>query len=248
MSRWKAAAVHLAISFCIGLTLAGFLALTWYPPEYAWAMGGLGLLLILAAVDVCVGPLLTLVAWDTKKPSLRFDMAVIVLLQLAALGYGLYAIFQSRPVYAVFAGDRFQLLTAPDVPDAEGEHVKYAELRSLPVAGPKIIAAKPPSDESDRTTLMIAKAMGGAEYFNLPRYFVPYAELAAEAAGKARPIAALSQRGGEASETLSAFLRERKLESAQVGYLPLQGKAHNLTVLLDKATGEVLDIVAIDPR
>jgi hypothetical protein len=55
--------------------LGALLTLTWYPPAFALAMGGLGLISILACVDICLGPLLTLVLWDVNKSSLRFDMA-----------------------------------------------------------------------------------------------------------------------------------------------------------------------------
>jgi hypothetical protein len=88
MSRWKAFFLHFGISILVLSTIALLLALTWYPPTYIQSVGGLGLIFILAGVDVTLGPLLTLVVWNVKKPSLRFDMAVIILLQMLGIGYG----------------------------------------------------------------------------------------------------------------------------------------------------------------
>ena len=49
----------------------------WYPQPYFAAMGGATLILLLIGVDVVIGPLITLIVFDPKKKSLRFDLAVI---------------------------------------------------------------------------------------------------------------------------------------------------------------------------
>jgi hypothetical protein len=161
MSRWKASAIHLGISVLVISTLGALLAMTWYPPAYAWAMGGLGLIAILACVDVCLGPLLTLIVWDVKKPSLKLDMAVIVLIQMFGLGYGLYTIFMARPVYLVFAVDRFELVSAPDIPEGESEKAARAEFKSLPLANPRIVAAQMPIDSAERSSLLFSAMSRG---------------------------------------------------------------------------------------
>lgn len=247
MSRWKASALHLGISILLVSALAALLALSWYPPAYAWAMGGLGLIAILAGVDVGVGPLLTLVVWDARKPSLRFDMAVIVLLQALAFGYGVYAIFQARPVYLVFAKDRFELVTVANIPDGETEKASREEFRSLPLAGPEVIAAQEPADHAERERLMFAAVSGGADLAQLPRYYVPYAEMAAAAIRKARPLGPLMQRDPVTRDAVSAYLARKSLDPSGVKFLPLRAKRHDQTVLLDAATGNVLDILNVDP-
>lgn len=247
MSRWKASAIHLSISFFVILSLSGLLALSWYLPAYAWAMGGLGLIGILAGVDICLGPLLTLVVWNVKKSSLRFDMAVIVLFQLAGLGYGMYTIFLARPVYQVFAVSQFDLVGATDIPEGELEKAVRDEFKSLPVTGPKIIAARMPTDPIERNHLLFSSLRGGADLAQLPRYYVPYAELAPEAARKAKPLDALTQRDAATRDKLSAYLSSHDLDPAKVKFLPMRAKAHDQTVLVDADTGAVLGIVNIDP-
>lgn len=247
MSRWKAAVIHLGISASVVLALGLLLALTWYPPVYAWAVGGLGLIAILAGVDVCLGPLLTLVVWNVKKPSLRFDMAVIVCLQLLGLGYGVYSIFWARPVYMVFATDRFDLIAAADIPDGEQAKAEREEFKALPLTGPKIIAAKMPTDRAERNRLLFSALSGGADLPQVPRYYVPYAELATEAARKSLPLSQLMERDTETRDQLLAHLQSKELDPVKTRFLPLRAKKHDQTVLVDGSTGEILGFVNIDP-
>ena len=247
VSRWKASAIHLIISFLVILSLSALLSVAWYPPSYAWAIGGLGLITILAGVDVFLGPLLTLIVWDVNKPNLRLDMSVIIFIQAIGLSYGLYTIFLARPVYQVFAVSQFDLVSAVEIPMGESGKAVYDEFKSLPVSGPKIIAARLPIDPAERNQILFSSLHGGADLPQLPRYYVPYSEMAAEAARKAKPLEGLLQRDPATRDKLSSYLSGHDLNPAKVKYLPMHAKAHDQTVLLDADTGAVLGIVNVDP-
>ena len=60
----------------------------WYPTPYFAIDGGWQVLRILAGVDVVLGPLLTFIVFKIGKPSLKFDMSCIILMQIGALIYG----------------------------------------------------------------------------------------------------------------------------------------------------------------
>ena len=85
MTRWKASGIHLVISIAIAVAAVAAMLGVMYPWEYFQASGGFKLLTILLSVDVVIGPLLTLLVFKSGKPSLKFDLTVIALLQLAAL-------------------------------------------------------------------------------------------------------------------------------------------------------------------
>jgi len=247
MSRWQASSIHLGISLLIVITLGILLSLTWYPPQYAQAAGGLGLITILAGVDTCLGPLLTLVVWNIKKASLKLDLAVIVLLQLAGLGYGLHAIFLARPVYVVFATDRFELKSAVDIPESELGKADREEFKSLPLTGPRLVSVKPPNDSTERMRILSSALGGGADVSALPQYYLPYAEAAAGAANRGMPLARLMERNEDIRKRIAAYIESAKLDPSRLKYLPLQAKKRSQTMLIDSMTGEIRGIMDIDP-
>ena len=116
--RLKASSIHLGISLAIALLAALLVFGLWYPYPYREISGGRELFLILVAVDVILGPLMTLTIFNRSKPwpELRRDLAIVVLLQLAALSYGLWSVFVARPVHLVFEYDRFRVVHAVEVP------------------------------------------------------------------------------------------------------------------------------------
>src|SRR4029078_5316482 len=93
LSRWKAFGLHLAISAVIAAAVIALVVALWYPSAYFAAMGGATLLRLLIVFGVVLGPLITLIIFDTKKPRLKYDLATIAVLQVAALAYGSYIMF-----------------------------------------------------------------------------------------------------------------------------------------------------------
>src|SRR4249919_365709 len=112
MSRWQASGLHLIISAAIAGAVIALMLSLWYPGPLFEAAGGNDLLVILIGVDVVVGPLITLVIFRSGKPGLKFDLSVIAALQIAALLYGMHAVFLARPAFIVFVRDQFQVASA----------------------------------------------------------------------------------------------------------------------------------------
>src|SRR2546426_1156821 len=121
MSRWKASAIHLALSATIGISVFALLFFVWYPGPLFTATGGDKLMLLLIGVDVMIGPLLTLAVFKSGKPGLKMDLTIIGVLQFVALSYGLTVILIGRPVYLVFDGQQFLVVHANALSDADLE-------------------------------------------------------------------------------------------------------------------------------
>src|SRR4051812_33844000 len=87
--RLRAAAIHLAISAALAGLAALVVFVFWYPYPYRVLSGGRELFTLLISVDVIIGPLITLAVFNVTKPreELRRDLAIVGLLQLAALTY-----------------------------------------------------------------------------------------------------------------------------------------------------------------
>ncbi len=89
----------------------------WVPAPYQGLVQAPQLFIVLLLVDVVCGPLLTAVLANPAKPrkELRLDFALVVLVQLGALAYGLHTIANARPVALVFEVDRFAVVSASQV-------------------------------------------------------------------------------------------------------------------------------------
>jgi hypothetical protein len=246
LNRWKAASLHLAISALIGVAVVTLMLVAWYPQHYFKAMGGGLLVLLLIGVDVVIGPLITLIVFNPKKKELKFDLSVIAALQLAALAYGCYVMFAARPVYNVFVVDRFETVAANQVDEASLAKAT-GEFRTLPLTGPEVIGARQPTDPARQSDIVIKAMTGGPDLANLPELYVPYSAVRGEAAQKSRPLAELTKRQPGAAATIRGFLADAGRTEDAVAFLPMKARNVDMTVIVDKKTGDVVGIVPVYP-
>lgn len=189
MTRWKAASIHLAASALVIGTIAAFVVMLWFPPAL-WAMSGvMGLVGLIAAVDVTLGPLLTLIVYRAGKKSLKFDLAVIVLLQMAVLAYGLHILAQNRPIFLVAGNDRLDLVLTQEVAD-EDLALAPVKWRKRSWTGPLLVGAKPPDALALREQLMF-DGLAGRDLQHQPVFFVDIDTVLPGLLTRARPIAGL---------------------------------------------------------
>ncbi|MEO8304848.1 MAG: TfpX/TfpZ family type IV pilin accessory protein [Betaproteobacteria bacterium] len=247
LNRSKAALIHLGISAAIGAAVITLMLFVWYPRPYFTAMGGETLMLLLVGVDVVIGPLITLVVFDPAKKNLRFDLAVIALLQVAALAYGCQVMFNSRPVYNIFVVDRFEVVAANRIDEVSLATVTQGEFASLPLTGPKIVAARQPDDPKRRTDILFQSMNGGHDLADLPELYVPYSEARADAAKTARPLQELIRRQPGDAATIRALASSAGRTEETVGYLPMKARNRDMTVLLDRKSGDVIGILPVYP-
>lgn len=114
---------HLAISFLVLSLAALFIFLVWYPHPLAAISGVMPIFLMLLVIDVVLGPSLSLLVYKEGKKSLKFDLGVIILIQMSAFVYGIYSLAVTRPAWIVFTVDSFDLIYANGVDES---HVKGA--------------------------------------------------------------------------------------------------------------------------
>ncbi len=110
--KLKAFAVHIGISLVIFIAILAFIIYFWYPQPFFSSDGGWQGIRIIAAVDLTLGPLLTLIVYKPKKPHLKMDLTIIGMVQAAALGWGLWVVHYERPIAAVYAEGVFSTVTA----------------------------------------------------------------------------------------------------------------------------------------
>ena len=243
MSRWKASGIHLLLSALIAVGLLALMLSIWYPGPLFEAAGGDHLIFVLVAVDATLGPLITLIIFKAGKRGLKFDLAVIAMLQLSALAYGMHTVYLARPVYLVFTKDRFDLVSAKDVDPEDLPKARLPEFEHLPLGRPRYIAAVPPEDREARQKILWS-SLQGKDLQMYPQYFVPYEQEIPSALTRAQPVAVLVKRY---PGTLEEYLRSSGRSQESVKFLPLRGKQADGAVLLDARTGVPLEIVLVDP-
>ena len=240
-SRWKAAGIHLGLSILVATGVVLLLYYVWYPQPFFDASGGKFLLMLLVGVDVVLGPLITLIIFDTKKKSLKFDLAIVALVQIAAICYGVYSMYLARPVFVVFSVDEFIVVPATDVDPKMMAQVTRPEFKSLSLNGPKYAYNMPQTSGKD--LLAMSLSLGALA----PQYYLPYAEKAGEAAKAGKPLADLLKRQPQAKETIEMALKQHGKNTADVVYFPLSAKVMTMTVLLDSKTGTIVAILPLNP-
>ena len=246
MSRWKAAAIHLSISFLIGLLVLALLFLVWYPQPYFDAAGGQHLIIVLLGVDLVLGPLLTLILFTSGKKGMLFDLWMIGIFQTSALIYGLVVIAEARPVFIVAAVDRFDLVSAADIDPLDLAEGKEPRFRTLSWTGPRLIGAQLPPRGKERTELMF-HGPGGKDVQHFPKYYVDYESAAQRLLEHAKPVAALRKAHPDAGPVLDQWLSESGRKESDVVWVPIVARKSSLTMLLEARTGAVLDALPIYP-
>jgi hypothetical protein len=242
--RYRATFIHLLASALLASVAAAVVFLVWFPGHYATLMRGAELLLLLIGCDVVMGPLLSFIICNPSKSrkELLFDYAVIAGLQLAALGYGMSVVAQSRPAFAVFAIDRFAVAAAFELERDAGTAVDPQFQPSW--LGPKVVALKLPADAGLRNKALELE-LSGKELHTMPRYYAPYSP--ADVLLKAKPIDELLRQHANAAQNITASLQKTGLAPEAVVWVPVVTRFGFHTALLNKSDARIVDFLALDP-
>lgn len=245
--RLKAAGMHLFISGLVALAAAALVLGVWYPMPYREVSGGRELFTLIVSVDVVLGPLITLAVFSRSKPwpEMRRDFMVIGLLQLAALGYGLYTVAIVRPVYVVHEVDRFRAVRALDLA-AKDLSQAPSGLQRLSWTGPQTIGTRRARDEKEFME-SIDRALAGEDVGMRPNFWRPYDDqVRAEVRTHAKPLTDLKRRHPQRAAEVDAVIAEIGLPPERLGYLPLMALKTNWVLVVDTQTAEVVGQAPFD--
>jgi len=241
LSRWQAAGLHFLICVAIAAAVVTLMLAVWYPGRLFQAAGGNDLLMILVAVDVTLGPLLTLIVFQSGKPGMAFDLSVIAAVQIAALVYGGTVVFLARPAFVVFVKDRFEVVTAAELDPQDLAQAKYPQFRELPLGGPGLAVAEMPAEPAERMKL-IEYSLGGRDLQTFPQIFVPYAERRADVLAKAKPLGEL-RADPDVTQAIDAYLAGAGAGAKDEPALLLRTRFAWLVVIVDRKTAEPLKML-----
>lgn len=244
--RLRAGIIHLFISLSIAALAALMVLGLWYPYPYREISGGRELFFLVVAVDVVMGPLITLIIFNHTKTyrHLVIDFSIIGLLQLVALIYGLWTIYLARPVHLVFEFHRMVVVHAVDIDPAQLSQAP-AELQTLPLTGPTLLSLRPfkSPDEQMNSTLLAA---GGIAQAAQPGLWQSYDAVRVDILKEAKPVTQLKARFPDQVAAIDRGIAKTGLQANSLSYLPLLARKNAWTVLVDPITAQPIAFLSID--
>lgn len=251
----RAAAIHLLLSATVAGVVAALVFGLWFPSPLRELVGGTELFWLIVGVDVVCGPLLTLVMFNPGKPraELRRDLALVALIQLLALGYGIHTLAHARPVALVHEVDRFRVVTYSDLDEGEDASVPdWAQPWGL--TRPRTVGLRPVSTSAEKLASIDA-SLQGVEPSQRPSWWQDYALSTAQVLQRARPLSELRAKYASQAALINAAVARalanqkpgETTDGAALRWLPLVSRrATDWVVLIDPHTARLRGYVHVD--
>jgi hypothetical protein len=244
--RLKALGLHLLASTVALSSILGTLYFGWYRWP-GWHLADVAhVVIILAGVDIVIGPLLTFVIARSSKPrrELTRDIAMIVAVQLSALIYGAASLWHGRPLYYAFSENVLQLVQAYDI---DADEVALARQQKTELAPhwyslPRWIWAPLPQDPREREKIVTSAIGGGDDVISMPRYFKPWEQGLPVLRTQLKKVDNVGYFSAADKKVLKEHMRAAGFSTDQLNSIPLTGRGYPLLAVFDPAS---LKITAI---
>ncbi len=240
-------AVHFLVTLGIAAIAAALIFLVWFPDPFQTMVGGTRLFVLIVGCDLALGPLISLVIYNSRKTrrSLIIDYTIVGVIQIAAVIYGIYAISQWRPVYVVFVGDRFEIVSAGDVDPVDLKAAKEP-YNTLPKTGPRLVAAQVP-DGTEAHNKALFDALAGKDIDLVPAYYVLYSSQLPKIKERAKSLPELGKAHPESKGQIDAGVKALGIPAEQLRWLPVKSRTGFWTALINAESGQPVKYLAFDP-
>ena len=249
--RLKAFGLHLTGSACALSLILGGLYLGWYRWPGWYLTGVLHVLIIVALVDLGLGPTLTLIIANPRKPrrELARDIGIIVTVQIAALIYGAVTLWHGRPLYYTFSLDRLEMVQASDI---EGSEIALARRQNPTLAPhwycrPRWVWAPLPDDPEEAAKIVNSTIFGsGRDVIDMPRYFKPWDQGLPKLRDQLARLDDIKYLSKAQKQSLRTRMSEQGLAADERNALILWGGSRHVVAMFDPATLRIRAILKPD--
>ena len=249
--RFKALGWHFAASTCLLLVVVGTFYLGWYRWPGWYLASLMTVLSIMVGVDAALGPLLTFIIANPNKPrrELARDIAVIAVVQLAALIYGATTLWHGRPLYYAFSVNQLEVVQANELDPAE---VALAQQQNLDLAphwysSPRWIYAPLPADENKSDAIVRSAILGGSDVTDMPRYFQPWSNGFPELRKQLKKVDDSKFFSLAERKRLKERMGELGLAPDAAATIPLTGRDRPLLAVFDLSTMKIKALILAKP-
>jgi hypothetical protein len=248
--RFKAFGLHILCSACLLALGLGGLYFGWYRWPGWYLAGALKIVLIMAGIDVVLGPLLTLVVANPGKTRrvLARDIGVIVLVQLLAFGYGFTTLWNGRPLYYTYSERFLQMVQASDL---EPDQVALGRKLNPQLAPhwyslPRWIYAPLPKDEQLSSQIAMAAVTGGDDVIQMPRYYKPWQDALTDMRQNLRIVTKMGELDRHDKRVAAERMKQQGFATDQPSVLPMIGRGKPLVAVLDPVTAQIKALIRVD--
>jgi hypothetical protein len=241
--RLKALGFHL-LGSALALTLIlGSLYLGWYKWP-GWRLTDVTqVVLVMVAVDVVVGPLLTFVIANDRKPrrELVRDVGIIIAVQLCALIYGTTSLWNGRPLYYAFSVSVLQLVQAYDIDAAQAQAGRDQNPTLAPhwYSLPRWIWAPLPENTEETQKIVAEAVTGGDDVISMPKYFKPWRDGLPALRDHLKKIDDVAYFVKNQKQDLKEQAKAAGFPDDQANAMPLTGRGHPMLAIFDLKTLEI---------
>jgi hypothetical protein len=238
--KGRAFAFHLGASAAmIGLFLT-VVYFVWYPQPYFDIENVWDVIRIVVGVDLVLGPALTFIVYSPRKPSLRFDLGVIIVLQVTALVWGIYVTYTQRPLYVAFAGDMFTVVAASDVrrqppPDTVPENHGWG--------GPLPVYVRLPQDMNTLLSLSLEHQRSGGKFASMTSAYEPYERHREEVLASGVDIRARGKLYPALARGVEAVIGKLGGTLDDYAFVPVEGRNAFAFLVVRRSDGQLMTAV-----
>lgn len=244
--RW--AVGHFVVSAAVVALAACLVFVAWYPAPWRQMLGVAAIFGVVVVVDLVCGPLLTLVLSSPAKSRRErwVDLTLIALVQLSALGYGLWSVYTARPVVLAFEVDRLFVVTANEVQTELLDQAPIG-LRRLPWAGVVRVGLRESTSPGEYLS-SVEMSIQGVTQAMRPNWWRSYDDDEVKNAlrQKARPLAELMSKRPNQTDELKQVAARAGRTVEGLYYLPLTSSKETAWVALLDTSGEIVGHAPVD--
>ena len=195
---------------------------------------------MMLGIDIVLGPFFTWLVYKEGKKSLKFDLTVIILVQVIALGYGLYQIADGRPTWLVYNVDRFELVKNNEIVMENSEQIQ-SQFKQASWFKPQFVAAEFAKELKQRNKEMFAEIGSGISIAQRPERYVELNKAKKQMQQREQKLELLQQYNNKTD--VEKILAKYPQATA---FLPMKASAVDMTVLIDQKAN-VVKIVDLRP-
>lgn len=240
--KLKFSMMYLSIVTVILLIAITVIYRVWYPYPLLPAAGTQKLLLIILSVNIALAFGLAIMIFRKNKSDFKKDIAVSILIQLLFLMISVYGVYKIKPVWIAYNVDRFELIFNTDLVNTK---INDADdrFKNPSYFSPQYVGVEFSEDNEERNSNMFDEVLQGISIAQRPERYVPIQQVGTKITDRAQDLALLNEYNNK-DDVKSVLNKYSQADS----FVPLQAKAINMTVLLNKDNdNQVVAIVDLRP-